>query len=147
MTALPRKHPTGRQKLRKSNRIYPNYSLSDRLKKRELKTNNNFNQAKSMRAQPQRGWTAEQPLQSNQPKPASNWIVILIAIIIAVVALMMLFNWLSNMVHSTYNNADGNNENDCTCYCGDGVTDCTLNHKICPSEDGVPGVCGCPVGC
>jgi len=151
MSALPRKHPTGRQKLKKSNRVYPRYDRDEeKLRKRKIGQQGQQNRGQSLQANPQRGWTANpaQSSQQNQRPPISKWwwIVIIIAIIIFVTIISSTIKNLNNLDQGTYNGGG----NDCTCYCDDGSTctrnsDCTADTSV-PGTY-VPGVCGCPVGC
>ena len=152
MSALPRKHPTGRQKLRKSNRVYPRYDdREEELRKRKSRFGRigrpNWGQAS--KAQPQRGWNAQHA--QNQRPPISKWwwIAIIIVVIVFVVIISSTLNNLNNLSQEPNNGNDNseNSGNDCTCYCGDGVTRCTSNSQCPEDPPGVPGVCGCPVNC
>ncbi len=149
MSALPRKHPTGRQKLKKSNRVYPRYDRDEeRFKKRKIEQRGQQNQGQSLRAKPQMGWTAQQP-QNQRPQISKWWWIIIIAVIIIFVSII--YSTLKNLNNlSSTDNGNVNNGNDCTCYCDNGNV-CTKNSD-CPADTSVPGtyvpgVCGCPVDC
>lgn len=150
MSALPRRHPTGRQKLRKSNRVYPRYDRSEERLKRKIGQRGQQNRGQSLQARPQTGWTANpaQSPQQNQVPPTSNWwwIIIIIVTIIFVSIISSAIRNLNNLNQGT----DNGYGNDCTCYCGDGSvctksSDCQADTSV-PGTY-VPGVCGCPVGC
>ena len=153
MSALPRKHPTGRQKLKKSNRVYPRYDRDEeKLRKRKIGQKGQQTQGQSLQAKPQTGWTANpaQSSQQNQRPPISKWwwIVIIAIIIIFISIISSTLKNLNNLQGT--DNGNGNSENDCTCYCDDGSictrnSDCTADTSV-PGTY-VPGVCGCPVGC
>ena len=122
MTALPRKHPTGGQKLKKSNRVYPNYSNEERRRKLEeelrklkkkkplLGQQGTSSQGQPLQAQPQRGWTAQpaqqpeqqnpqqpnqQALQQNQLPPVGNLWRAMVIIIMAILAFIVVFHLIS----------------------------------------------------
>jgi len=159
MTALPRKHPTGGQKLKRSNFVYPRYDRDEAgLRKKKIGQQGKPSSGQPLQAQPQRGWTAQpaQPSQQNpqQPEqqqlpPVGNLWRAIILIIMAILAMIVLLHIISNLAPTSPSGDDGDGS-ECTCYCDTGEV-CTTNSQ-CPSDTSVPGtsvpgVCGCPVGC
>lgn len=146
MSILPRKHPTGGQKLKKSNRVYPSYSLWERLKNRKRakpkKTwfggQGKASQGQAVQAQPQRGWTA-QPAQNpapqqNQQLPVPSWWRAIVLIIIVILVLIVVYHFILTLMPTLgQGNVGGDGGSGCLTTCeGSGIV-------IAPN-------CNCPPG-
>ncbi len=149
MTAiLPKKHPTGGQKLRKSNRVYPRYDPDEEeLRKRKSKNQKTWfgqqgqqNKGQPLQAQPQGGWTAQPAQQPEQPQlpPVGNLWRAIVIIIMAILAFIVLYHMIAYILPDIVGGSGGSGGNSAGC-----PTDCG------PAGVGVTvaSQCACPTAC
>jgi len=156
MTILPRKHSRKGPKINRGP-----FGRFNRRPRRPVTTNPTNTPA--VKINPWTGRPANQPVfqgpwhnedeDNGQQQPAQNqglpadvpaWWRAVVLFVMALLALMVLLAIIGGLFPNN-NNGPGPNGNDCTCYCDNGRT-CHHNSD-CPSDGGVPGVCGKPVDC